>query len=63
MIRRRDLVGGSMSLGVGFEVSEAQAKPSASLPAACRSGCYSLLLPQHLVCLHAAMFPTLVKMD
>ena len=28
IIRRCDLVGGSVSLGVGFEVSNAQARPS-----------------------------------
>lgn len=35
-IRRHDLVGGSVSLGMGFEMSEARARPSDSfsLPAA-----------------------------
>ena len=36
-IKKGSLVGGSISLGVGFEVSKAQARPSGSLslPAAC----------------------------
>ena len=34
-IRRCDLVGGSVSLGVGFEVSEAQARPSVTLSSCC----------------------------
>ena len=56
-----------MSLGVGFEVSHAQARPSGSmsLPAAyafrCRTLSNSLL--QHHDCLHAAMFPSMMKMD
>ena len=38
-LRRCGLVGGNVSLGVGFEVSEAQARPdgSLSLPATCQS--------------------------
>jgi hypothetical protein len=31
-IRRHSLVGGNVSLGVGFEVSKAHAKPRVSLP-------------------------------
>ena len=42
--RRCGLVGGSLSLGLGFEVSEAQARPrgSISLPVACGSRCRTL---------------------
>ena len=43
-IRRCGLVGGSVSLGVGFEVSEAPAKSDGplALPGACQSGCRTL---------------------
>jgi hypothetical protein len=34
-IRRSDLIGGSVSLGVGFEVLEAQARPSVTLSSCC----------------------------
>jgi hypothetical protein len=43
-----------LSLGVGFEVSNAQARVSLSLPDACRSRCRALkLLLQHHVGPHA----------
>ena len=38
-IRRGGLVGGSVSLRVGFEVSEVHARSSGSPSAACGSGC------------------------
>ena len=51
------LIGGSVSLGVRFEVSDAQGRPSVtfSFPAALGSRYRTLLLPQHHDCLHAAM--------
>jgi hypothetical protein len=54
-----------VSLGVGFEVSEAQARPSGSLslPAAWSSGCRTLSQFSCIVCLNAAMLPTMVIMD
>ena len=57
-------VGGSVSLGVGFEVSEAQAGPSGShslLPAD-QEVELSVSL-QHHACLPAAMLPTMIIMD
>ena len=51
-------VGRSVSLGVGFEVSEVQARPSVSLslPVACPCRTPAL-------CLHAIMLPTMMIMD
>lgn len=53
-IRRRGPVVGSMSLGLGFEVSKAQPMPrgSLTLPAAYRSGCRTLR-PSPAPCLPA----------
>lgn len=65
-IRRRGPVGGSMSLGLGFEVSKAQPMPRGSLilPAAYRSRDVELLDPrQHHVCLHFTMIPTTMLID
>ena len=56
-IRRHSLVGGGVSLGVGFGVSKAKANPSVSLFLPLGSRCRTLLL---YVCLHAAPLP--VKM-
>jgi hypothetical protein len=42
MIKRCGLVGGSVSLGMDFEVSKAPARFSVSLAAACGSGCKAL---------------------
>jgi hypothetical protein len=58
-IRRCDLVGRSVSLGVGFEVSKALTKPRVSLPedqTVAFSYCSS-------TCLHATLSPTIMTMD
>ena len=62
IIGRCGLVGGSVSLGVVFGVSDAQAKPSATLFSRCLPihTENSQLLPHHYVCLHADMFPTMI---
>ena len=59
MIKRCDLVGGSVSLGVGLEVSKASVKPIVSLPLD-----QDVALSYHLsVCLQAAMLPPMSVMD
>ena len=54
-----------MSLGVGLEVSNAQARTGVTLCACClriQTG-NSVLLLQHHVCLHAAILPTMMIVD
>lgn len=59
-IRRCGLVGGCVSLGVGYEVSKAYARPRVS-PSAYR--CCEALSYCFSACQHAAMLPDMRKMD
>ena len=55
-------VGGSTSLGMGFEVSNAQARPKVTLSAACRSG-VNLSAPSPALGLpHMALLPAMMIM-
>ena len=59
---RYDLVGGSVSLGLSFGVSNVQARPSGSLFLLLTDPDVELAAPlQHHVSLNATMLPTLVR--
>lgn len=60
-VRRYDFVGGSVSLGVGFEVSDAQARPSVTLSSWGLSD-IELSATSPAPCLHAAM-STMMTID
>lgn len=64
LFRACGLDGGSMSPGMGFEVSEAQDRPSdlLSLPATCQGVELSAISPAR-VCLHATMLPPIIIID
>ena len=64
-IRRCGLVGGSVSLWVGFEVLDVQARPRVSLSSCCLPIQMenSQLLLQHHACLYTNMFPDLTIVD
>lgn len=53
-------MGGNVSLGVGFGVLKAQARPSVSLPPACISR-YGTL--RYHICLGITMVPAMMIMD
>lgn len=60
-IRRCDLVRGSTSLWVGFEVSDARVRPSGSLFLLCMDPVLELSVAlQHHICLHATLLPTMI---
>jgi len=65
-IRRYGLVGGGVSLEVGFEISKAHTRPTlgSSLPPVCGSEVSSqLLCQQHHACLPTAMLSAVLIVD
>lgn len=57
--RRRDLVGGSVPLGMGFEISKAYARPRISLPR--DQGVTLSYCPS--ACLNATILPIVLMMN